>query len=307
MRSAFIETLTMLAEADPRIWLLCGDLGYSVLERFAQRFPERYLNVGVAEQNMTGVAAGLALSGKIVFTYSIANFPTLRPLEQIRNDICYHNANVKIVAVGGGLAYGTAGYTHHGLEDIAALRSLPNMSIVAPGDPLETQQATEVVAAHSGPCYLRLGKGGELVVHQAPPVFQLGKAIWLKHGEKVTLISTGSLLGESVNAANQLAAYNIPPNVISMPTIKPLDIEAVLTAAETSLLLVTLEEHSITGGLGSAVAEVIADNGLKVFLIRIGVVPGPYLFNGSQTFLRRQYGLDASGIVERVLLAMKRI
>src|SRR5438874_9377638 len=141
MRTAFVDTLCELAERDDRIWLLCGDLGYSILERFADRFPERYVNVGVAEQNMTGVAAGLALCGKVVFTYSIANFPVMRCLEQIRNDVCYHDANVKVVAVGGGFAYGALGMTHHATEDLAVLRALPRMTVVAPGDPVETDAA----------------------------------------------------------------------------------------------------------------------------------------------------------------------
>ena len=175
MRTAFIQTLFELAEKDERINLIVGDLGYSVVEQFAERFPERYLNVGVAEQNMTGVAAGMALCGKVVFTYSIANFPTLRCLEQIRNDVCYHNVSVKIVSVGGGLAYGSLGMSHHGSEDIAILRSLPNMVVVAPGDPIEARLATEAIASHSGPCYLRLGKAGELSVHRPGVEFRLGK------------------------------------------------------------------------------------------------------------------------------------
>src|SRR5215469_2111226 len=209
MRNTFIETLCALAEEDERVWLLSGDLGYSVLERFATRFPRRYLNMGVAEQNMTGVAAGLALSGKIVFTYSIANFPVMRCLEQIRNDVGYHNANVKIVAVGGGLAYGTAGYTHHGVEDIAVMRMMPNMTVIAPGDPTETRLATHAILHHDGPCYLRLGKGGEPTIHTEPPDFQIGQAITLRSadsGDDVTLISTGAILAETLPAADRLAA-----------------------------------------------------------------------------------------------------
>jgi transketolase len=161
MRTTFIQTLCEIAERDERVWLLTADLGYSVLEPFAERFPSRFLNVGVAEQNMIGVAAGLAHSGKMPFVYSIANFPTLRCFEQIRNDVCYHEANVKIVAVGGGFAYGAQGYTHHGVEDLGVMRLLPNMIVVAPGDPVETRGATLAMAAHRGPCYLRLGKARE--------------------------------------------------------------------------------------------------------------------------------------------------
>ncbi len=165
MRTAFIETLCELAEQDERIWLLTGDLGFSVLECFAQRFPKRYVNMGVAEQNMTGVAAGLALEGKIVFTYSIDNFPVMRCLEQIRNDVCYHNLNVKVVAVGGGLAYGTAGFMYYAFEDLVVMGAGPNMTVLTPGDPVEVRLATRAVVNWQGPSYPRLGKGGEPVVH----------------------------------------------------------------------------------------------------------------------------------------------
>src|SRR5271168_2577576 len=177
MRTAFFRALADLAERDERVNLIVGDIGFGVTENFARRFPQRFLNVGVAEQNMTGIAAGLALSGKIVFTYSIANFPILRCLEQVRNDVCYHNANVKIVAVGGGLAYGSLGATHHATEDLAIMRSLPRMTVIAPGDPFEAEAATRAVAAHSGPCYLRLGRAGEPAIHKSEVEFQIGKAI----------------------------------------------------------------------------------------------------------------------------------
>ena len=206
MRTTFIETLMEVAAADERVWLLTGDLGYSVLEPFAARFPDRYLNVGVAEQNMTGIAAGLARSGKVVFTYSIANFPTFRCLEQIRVDVCYHGGDVKVVAVGGGFAYGAQGYTHHGIEDLAAMRSLPGMAVVAPGDPVETRLATRAIAARPGPCYLRLGKAREPVVHEGDPSFALGRAIAVREGRDLTLISTGGMLAGAIAAADSLRA-----------------------------------------------------------------------------------------------------
>src|SRR5437667_1620165 len=177
MRSAFFDTLVRLAEDDERITLVVGDLGFGVIEPFARRFPDRFLNAGVAEQNLTGIAAGMALSGKIVFTYSIANFPTLRCLEQIRNDVCYHEANVKIVAVGGGFAYGALGMTHHATEDLAIMRTLPGMVVVAPGDPVEAELATRAVVRDSRPCYLSLGRAGEPTVHPRGVSFQLGRAI----------------------------------------------------------------------------------------------------------------------------------
>jgi transketolase len=291
MRTAFIETLCELAAVEERIWLLTGDLGFSVLEKFADRFPDRYVNVGVAEQNMSGVAAGLARCGKIVFTYSIANFPTLRCLEQIRNDICYHGGNVKVVAVGGGYAYGAQGYTHHGIEDIAIMRSLPGMIVVAPGDPIETRLATRAIVAHNGPCYLRLGKANEPVVHQAVPEFRLGQAIWVRRGNDVTLISTGGMLMEAVETAERLDSLNgINAAVVSMPTVKPLDSATVIQAANQTGAVVTAEEHNITGGLGSAVAEVLAESGLTVRFKRFGVPDRLNHAVGSQNYLRRNAG-----------------
>lgn len=300
MRNTFVSTLCELAERDDRIWLLCGDLGYSVLEKFAARFPDRYVNVGVAEQNMTGVAAGLAMAGKVVFTYSIANFPIMRCLEQVRNDICYHRLNVKIVAVGCGLPYGTHGYTHHGVEDVAVMRALPNMTVVAPGDPIEARLATHTLVEREGPGYLRLGKGGEATVHADEPVFQIGRAIPVREGGDVTLIAAGAILAETIRAAELLAERGISAGVISMPSIAPLDVTTVLEAAARTRWIVTVEEHSVTGGLGSAVAEVLAEapaTGAR--LLRCGVTAGPYSVGG-QAYLRGLNQLDAAGIAQRV-------
>ena len=202
-----------------------------MVEPFARKFPERFLNVGVAEQNLTGIAAGIAVTGKIVFTYSIANFPILRCFEQIRNDVCYHKANVKIVSVGGGYSYGPLGMTHHATEDIAVLRALPEMAVVAPGDPVEVRGATRAIAAHEGPCYLRLGRAGEPTIHDSAVKFQLGKAIQVRDGDAITIISTGALLQNAVQAADKLAARGIHARVLSMHTVKPLDEDAILAAA----------------------------------------------------------------------------
>lgn len=304
MRNTFIDELCALAERDERIWLLCGDLGYSVLERFATRFPDRYLNAGVAEQNMTGVAAGLALAGKIVFTYSIANFPIMRALEQVRNDVCYHNLSVKIVSVGCGTAYGTHGYTHHGVEDLAVMRALPNMTVLAPGDPIETRLVTRAAAAQAGPVYLRLGKGGEPVVHEQAPAFQIGRAITMRAGADVTLISTGAMLAETVRASDLLAERGISAGVISMPSLKPLDQEAIRAVAERAPLIVTVEEHSIAGGLGSAVADVLAEApGRRARLVRTGITSSPSLV-GTQSYLKQINGLDAAGLARTVAEAV---
>jgi transketolase len=304
VRNTFVNTLCDLAEQDERVWLLCGDLGYSVLERFSSRFPRRYINVGVAEQNMVGVAAGLALSGKVVFTYSIANFPVMRCLEQLRNDVCYHNLSVKTVAVGAGLPYGTHGYTHHGVEDIAVMRTLPNMTVVAPGDPVETRLATAALLAHEGPGYLRLGKGGEPTIHQSAPDFQLGQALTLREGDDVAIISTGAILAEAVTAADLLATQGIHAGVLSMPTVQPLDTAAVLRAAEHSPLVVTVEEHRPVGGLGSAVAETLAcAPGPHARLLTCGVTIPPSVV-GSGAYLRERNGLDAAHLAQRIAQAL---
>ena len=301
MRGAFFQALLEAAEADPRVHLIVGDLGFGVVEPFASRFPDRFLNVGVAEQNMTGVAAGMALSDKIVFTYSIANFPTLRCLEQIRNDVCYHRAAVKIVAVGGGFAYGALGATHHATEDLAVMRALPEMVVVAPGDPVETEHATRAVAVHPGPCYLRLGRAGEPVVHRSAVSFRLGQALSLRDGDALTLITTGGLLETAVRVADRLSARGVEARVLSMHTLRPLDEEAVLAAARETRMIVTLEEHSIIGGLGSAVADVLARRGDgRIRFFPMGIPSAFALHAGSQDYLRREYGLSPDSVLRSI-------
>jgi len=296
MRTTFIQTLLELAEQDNEIWLLCGDLGYSVLEPFAARFPDRYLNVGVAEQNMIGVAAGLALSGKQVFCYSIANFPIMRCLEQIRNDVCYHRLNVRIVAVGGGLAYGAAGYTHHGVEDLAVMRVMPYMTVLAPADPVETRLATQALAQQQGPAYLRLGKAREPVVHTTAPEFAIGKAIRVRTGTDVCIISTGAMLESCVQACDRLAERGVSAAVLSMPCLQPLDVARVHHAAQTMRAIITVEEHGI-GGLGTAVAEVLAATPAHARFRALHLPAIPVQVAGSQTTLRANFGIDVKGIV----------
>jgi transketolase len=305
MRTTFIETLVELAASDERIHLLTADLGYSVLEKFRDAYPRRYTNVGVAEQNMIGIAAGMALCGKVVFVYSIANFPTLRCFEQIRNDVCYHGANVKVVAVGGGLAYGAQGYTHHGVEDLAVLRALPGMTVTAPGDPIETRLVTAALAAHPGPGYLRLGKANEPRVHERIPSFRLGHAIPVRTGSQVTLISTGAMLQESVRAVDVLAGRGVSAGVLSMPTVKPLDTEAIVSAAMRTGAIVTVEEHSVTGGLGSAVGDVLAEAGSACLFRKFGLPDEVHHEIGSQMYLRRRAG-DLLQTIESLLRRRER-
>ena len=306
MRTAFIEELFDMARGDKRLVFMVGDLGFGVVTQFMKELPNQFVNTGVAEQNMTGMAAGMALTGKIVFTYSIANFPVLRPLEQIRNDICYHNANVRIVAVGGGMAYGSLGPSHHATEDIAIARALPNMTVIAPGDPIEARLATRQLMEYDGPVYLRLGRAGEPIVHQSAPNFQIGKAITVRDGADVTLISTGGLLHNTMLAAKKLAEVNLEARVISMHTIKPLDEAIVLKAARETKAIFTIEEHSITGGLGGAVSELLAESNLPLRLFnRIGLNNEFSSVVGSQEYLRTHYGLHANGIVSTVINILK--
>jgi transketolase len=301
MRGAFFRALLTLAEQDDRVNLIVGDLGFGVVEEFAQRFPERFLNAGVAEQNMTSLAVGMALSGKVVFTYSIANFPILRCLEQVRNDVCYHNANVKIVAVGGGLSYGSLGSTHHATEDLAIMRSLPRMVVVAPGDPAEAEAATQAVAAHPGPCYLRLGRAGESRVHRGEIDFRLGKAIQVRDGKDLTLISTGGLLETAVQVAESLHHAGLQTRVLSMHTVKPLDADTVLAAARETGAIFTLEEHSVIGGLGGAVAELLAESSeVQVPFKRFGLPSAFMSIVGTQAYLRAQHGLSADPLATAI-------
>ncbi len=303
MRAAFVRTLIDSARADERIFLLVADVGYSLVEPFAQEFPDRFINIGIAEQNMMGIATGLAISGKIVFAYSLANFPTLRCVEQIRNDVCYHNANVKIVASGGGLAYGALGVTHHVTEDLAIMRALPNMTVIAPGDPTEAALATRAAAEFPGPCYLRLARTGDPVVHEAVPDFQIGKAITVREGSDLTLIAIGEMLYNTVQAAERLVQQGIKARILSMHTIKPLDVEAVLVAVQETSAIITIEEHNIIGGLGSAVAEVLAESGISgIAFKRMGINDSFCSEVGSQEYLRRIYSLSVEDIVKAVQL-----
>jgi len=301
MRNAFLDTLFELAQQDARIVFITGDLGYRVVEKFMEQRPQQFLNAGVAEQNMTGIAAGMAMSGKIAFTYSIANFPTLRCLEQIRNDVCYHDANVKIVSVGGGLSYGAMSITHHAVEDLGVMRCLPNLLVVAPGDPVETRAATRAIVAHVGPCYLRLGKAGEPTVHQGPIEFRLGKAIRLRDGRDATLMCTGGMLQTAMKVAGRLAASGLSMRVCSMHTLKPLDVDEIAAAVRETRALFTLEEHSIIGGLGSAVAEVLAEaDWPRVPFKRLGMPSAFSPHIGGQEYLLRQHGLNEEAVAATV-------
>ncbi len=308
MRHTFAEALCRLAEEHPRIMLLTGDLGFGVLDKFAARYPRQYLNVGVAEQNLTGLAAGLALEGRVVFTYSIANFPTLRCLEQIRNDVCYHDADVKIVSVGAGFSYGALGISHHATEDISILRALPNMAVVSPGDLWEVAEATRALAGRPGPALLRLDKSGAPSRACPGEEFQIGRARVIRDGTDVALVAAGGILREVLQAAEALDAEGISCRVLSMHTIKPLDVESLERAAQETGGVITVEEHTVEGGLGGAVAENLLERGVypRCFL-RIGLRNGFSSIVGSQAYLRKVYGMDARSIAEAVRARVSRV
>ena len=301
MRDSFIRSLLELAKEDRSIELITGDLGFGVLKPFWEAVPDQFINVGIAEQNMTSIAAGMALEGKTVFTYSIGNFPTLRCLEQIRNDCAYHGANVKIVCIGGGYVYGSLGMSHHATEDLAVMRSLPDVAVFAPAVKVEAAEVARAVAKHPGTCYIRLGRGGEAVIRESIDNFRIGKAIPVCTGSRVAIFSTGDIYGEVAAAREILERSGITPTIYTFPTVKPLDEETIQLCAASHALIVTCEEHNLSGGFGSAVAEVLAQAASSARLLRLGI-PDTYCTTvGDQSHLRRQYGLKGDQIAHRIL------
>lgn len=285
MRATFIQELIAQARDNPRIFLIVGDLGYSVVEPFATEFPDRFLNAGVAEQNMTGVAAGLASEGYHVFTYSIANFPTLRCLEQIRNDICYHGYHVTITAVGSGLAYGSLGFSHHGIQDLAILRTLPNIKILSPCDPGEVRACVRYITENPAPSYLRIGKAGEPELHaysgqiEAPIVVQAGN-------ERVALVATGPIVKLAMEVASSLEPSTCP-TVFSLPLIKPFSVRSIKQLSRFEHVIV-LEEHVMEGGLFAALAENL-HHGCQLY--QCALLNECASVSGSQDWLREKSGI----------------
>ncbi len=307
MRDNFAAELSVLAAEDPRVVMLSGDIGNRLFDKFKAAFPGRFFNCGVAEQNMVTLAAAMASSGLRPIAYTITPFVTVRCLEQIRVDVCYHEQPVVIVGVGAGLSYASLGATHHSMEEVACLRALPGLSVVAPGDPVEARLALRAALRRGGPVYLRLGKKGEPVVHKTAPDFVIGKGIVLKPGTQVCLLSNGALLPESAAAAEALEAKGVSTQLVSFHTVKPLD-EALLQDAFSRFALVaTVEEHGLIGGLGSAVAEWLADGEpVKARLCRIGG-PDEFLHEaGEQEYARKRFGLDAEAIARKVLARLGR-
>jgi len=307
MRDTFAAEVEKMMSEDPNIILITGDLGFGVFNSMRDKFPENFINVGVAEQNMTGIAAGLAKENFTVFTYSIANFSTLRCIEQIRNDVAYHNLSVNIVSVGAGFSYGPLGMTHHATEDLAIMRSIPDITILSPSTLYEAELATKELAKKSGAGYLRIDKSyfdDSNITN--PPSFEIGKNRILREGTDITFLATGGILQEAMSAAEVLEKEGISCKVSSCHSIKPFDTEDLLESINTTNGIITIEEHSILGGLGGLVAEICLENELRPNIFkRIGLHDTFSSIVGSQNHLRKRYKMDSEAIVRTVREVLK--
>ncbi len=302
MRNAFADELTKIGTEDDRLVMLSGDIGNRLFDKFRDARPNSFFNCGVAEANMTGLAAGLAMSGLRPFTYTITPFVTTRCLEQIRTDVCYHDLPVTIVAVGAGLAYAGLGPTHHACEDISFLRSLPNMNVICPGDQWEVRAAMRAVMKQDKPSYIRMGKKGEPVVHDGPLAdFAIGRAITVAEGDEVCILSTGNMLPEAIEAGKLLSEQGHGTSVVSFHTVKPLDEACLAEAMARFKLVVTVEEHSMIGGFGSAVAEWAVDRREDTRkLMRFGTPDAFFKKSGEQEYAREQLGLTGHQIAHAI-------
>lgn len=301
MRTAFVETLLELAKKDRDVMLLTADLGFKLFDRFREECPGQFINVGVAEQNMIGVAAGLGLEGKKVYCYSMVPFLTFRTLEQIRVDLCYQNIGVTLVGVGGGLTYGLEGMTHHGIEDMAVMRAMPNMSVVSPGDPVECRAAIRASGEWPGPLYVRLGGNNDPTVHEKGIQFRIGKGIVLREEQGLCILATGTMLPRAGKVCGWLADQGVGTTLVSMHTLKPLDETVVQWCGERCGHVVTIEEHSEIGGLGSAVGECLFQMGWHGRFLKIAL-PDKFCRDiGRAEYLRERAGLSSDGMLERIL------
>jgi len=304
MRGAFAKTVTELAARDPRVLLLTADLGYMALEVFSDRFPERFINVGVAEQNMVGVATGLADAGFIPFLYSIVTFAALRPYEFIRNGPILHQLPVRIAGVGGGFEYGPAGPTHHGLEDVGVMRVQPGITVIAPADYAQTCTAIRATWDLPGPVYYRLGKDDKAVVPGLDGRFELGRAQIIREGGDLLLIAMGGIAPEVAAAAEALAQQGIRSTVAVVASLNPAPVDDLAALLARFPVALTVEAHYIVGGVGSLVSEVAAEHGLACRVIRCGARETPNGITGSQRALQHTHGLSREAIVETALRVM---
>lgn len=300
MKKALITTICNYMRSQDNVYMLTGDLGFGVMNPILEEFPERFFNLGICEQNMASVAAGMGMDGNVAFVYSIGNFPTLRCLEQIRNDVAYHHANVKIISVGGGFAYGNLGMSHHATEDIAIMRSIPGMMVLSPADPNETVEAVRIAMETDGPVYIRLGRGGEANLQEQTKL-DGNHPVQLTSGSKIAVLSTGVITKEVLAAAEILKQEGVEISTYSVPVIKPLNIEIVQKLAKENDVIFTVEEHTIDGGFGGAIAEIVGEmTGCKATVRRIGMKNEFTSVVGSPDYLRHYYGMDRHGIIENI-------
>lgn len=305
MRDAFVRVLEDVAARDPRIMLITGDLGFAVLDGYAERRAGQFLNAGVAEQNMTGLATGLAMAGRVVFTYSIGNFPILRCLEQIRNDAAYHDANVNVVSIGGGFSYGVLGMSHHATEDLAIMRALPGVVVASPADPWEMEHLVPWLAAQAGTTYLRLDKSAAGLPVDAD--YHPARIRTVRDGDAATLIGTGGVLGEVLKAADMLAVEGVAVRVLAVTTLRPFDGQPVVAGARETGAVVTVEEHVTHGGLAGLVAEHLLEAGAAPRAFRrLGIPDTQVGIVGGQAYLRAACGLDAASIARSTREALGR-
>ena len=305
MRFAFVQTLAELAERDSRILLLTGDLGYLALETFSEKFPDRFFNVGVAEQNMVGLATGLAADGFLPFLYSISTFAALRPYEFIRNGPVHHRLPVRIIGVGGGFEYGHAGATHYGLEDVGVMRAQPGITVIAPADYEQARAALLATWDLPGPVYYRIGKDDKTIVPGLDGRFELGRAQLVREGADLLIITMGSIASEVMAAADVLARHGISCTVMIVASINPAPVDDLAEWLSRFPVALTVEAHYVNGGVGSLVSEVVAELGINCRIVRCGVKRTPDGVVGSQDYLHRVHGLSSERLVEAALRALQ--
>ena len=302
MRATFVNSLSEMARQNPKIICVIGDTGFSVFENFEKEFQERFINVGIAEQNFVGIGAGLAARGMKPYIYNVVSFMTLRAMEQIVLDVCFQENPVVMVGVGGGLAYGNAGPTHHSCFDLAMLRVIPNLSIVCPADPVEMQAVMTASENYEQPLYIRIGRSVDPIVHEKEINFQIGKAIQMKEGEDAALFATGTMVKDAIRVCSLLEEKGIHVALYSMHTIKPIDEELIMNCAQKYKAIFSLEEHSLIGGLGSAVSDVLAKH-MSSFNVKFKAFAFPDMFapvTGTREYLCELYGVDPKNVSETI-------
>jgi len=304
MRKSFAIELEKMME-DGNTFLLTGDVGFSVFERIREKFKKQYINMGLAEQNMLGVASGMALTGKNVFVYSIIPFIVFRPFEQLRNDICFQNVPVRLVGVGVGYSYSDAGFTHHVIEDYGILNGLPNLTILSPADPLEVSEQMRQIPKIKGPIYMRLSRSGEQILHTNHKNLKIGKALEISRGDDILFLTTGAILGKAIKVAELLEKDGYSVSILDYHTIKPFDEQTLLNSSANKRIIVTFEEHLINTGLYSMVAQTLMTNQIYVKVLKFGITE-PYTdLSGSRDYMLSKYGLNDEEIYKKIKTALE--